>query len=546
VTREGDVWRWDGFTRKAEAPSAAARRLAERNRLGEIEAAAEAARLKRDEARRMVEEAVRKNQAAQAGESAAREALRCAMQAREAAQSSLNQIIRQSGEARLRLAALTDRVARLAEDVSEAEEAALAAEARRAALPALTQAEAALAPLIARREDARHRARAARLALDKAQMGQEAAEQRLRQIAAEQEAWQMRITHAQAQQDAQAERAAALAAEAASLADRPDALRAERLGLADALQSAEQATRDASDALSFGETQLREADNAARAAMQALSTARETLARCEAAQTHAEERVAHVNGIIAGMMEGEAAPFDEEAALKDAPDDPAMIEAQLADLKIERDRLGIVNLRADIELEHIETTRDDLAKERAEITQAVQKFRRAIDNLNAEGRARLKTAFGAVNSHFTTLFTRLFGGGEAELQLVEADDPLEAGLDIIARPPGKKPQLLSLLSGGEQALTATALIFAVFLTNPSPICVLDEVDAPLDDANVERLCDLLQDMARETQTRFLVITHNPISMARMDRLYGVTMAERGVSQLVSVDLAVAEKLAEAV
>jgi chromosome segregation protein len=150
-----------------------------------------------------------------------------------------------------------------------------------------------------------------------------------------------------------------------------------------------------------------------------------------------------------------------------------------------------------------------------------------------------------VNAHFGRLFTRLFGGGEAELTLIDSDDPLEAGLEIMARPPGKKPTSLSLLSGGEQALTATALIFAVFLTNPSPICVLDEVDAPLDDANVERYCDLLREMANETETRFLVITHNPITMARMDRLFGVTMAERGVSQLVSVDLGVAEQLREA-
>lgn len=140
----------------------------------------------------------------------------------------------------------------------------------------------------------------------------------------------------------------------------------------------------------------------------------------------------------------------------------------------------------------------------------------------------------------------LFGGGTAELTLVDSEDPLEAGLEIIARPPGKKPQVMTLLSGGEQALTATALIFAVFLTNPSPICVLDEVDAPLDDANVERYCDLLEEMARNTATRFILITHNPITMARMDRLFGVTMAERGVSQMVSVDLATAERIREAV
>jgi chromosome segregation protein len=151
-----------------------------------------------------------------------------------------------------------------------------------------------------------------------------------------------------------------------------------------------------------------------------------------------------------------------------------------------------------------------------------------------------------VNTHFQRLFTGLFGGGTAELQLIESEDPLEAGLEILAKPPGKKPQTLSLLSGGEQALTAMALIFAVFLTNPAPICVLDEVDAPLDDHNVERFCDLLDEMTKSTDTRFVIITHNPITMARMNRLFGVTMAERGVSQLVSVDLETAAKFKEAV
>jgi chromosome segregation protein len=169
----------------------------------------------------------------------------------------------------------------------------------------------------------------------------------------------------------------------------------------------------------------------------------------------------------------------------------------------------------------------------------------AISELNKEGRERLLVAFTTVQNHFERLFTSLFGGGTAQLQLIESDDPLEAGLEIVARPPGKKPQTMTLLSGGEQALTAIALIFAVFLTNPSPICVLDEVDAPLDDANVERYCDLLHNMANETSTRFVVITHNPITMARMDRLFGVTMAERGVSQLVSVDLGEAERFLEA-
>ena len=168
-----------------------------------------------------------------------------------------------------------------------------------------------------------------------------------------------------------------------------------------------------------------------------------------------------------------------------------------------------------------------MTTERDDLVEAIKKLRLGIQSLNREARERLLSSFEQVNKHFQHLFTELFGGGTAELQLVESDDPLEAGLEILAKPPGKKPATLSLLSGGEQALTALALIFAVFLTNPAPICVLDEVDAPLDDHNVERFCDLLDEMTKSTDTRFVIITHNPITMARMNRLFGVTMAERG-------------------
>jgi chromosome segregation protein len=224
----------------------------------------------------------------------------------------------------------------------------------------------------------------------------------------------------------------------------------------------------------------------------------------------------------------------------------AAIERELSGAKSDRDRLGPVNLQAEEELTAVQTQRDGLVAERDDLVEAIKRLRQAIGNLNREGRERLLAAFDTVNAHFQSLFTSLFDGGTAELQLTESEDPLEAGLDILARPPGKKPQTLSLLSGGEQALTAMALIFAVFLTNPAPICVLDEVDAPLDDANVERFCDLLDEMTRRTETRFVTITHNPITMARMNRLFGVTMAERGVSQLVSVDLVEAESFVEPV
>jgi chromosome segregation protein len=219
---------------------------------------------------------------------------------------------------------------------------------------------------------------------------------------------------------------------------------------------------------------------------------------------------------------------------------------KLERLKIERERLGAVNLRAETELDEINEQLGASIKEREELEEAINRLNKAISDLNREGRARMLKAFDEVNSHFKNLFTTLFGGGDAYLELTESDDPLDAGLEIMASPPGKKMQNLGLLSGGEQALTALSLIFAVFMTNPSPICVLDEVDAPLDDANVERFCDLLDEMNKKTSTRFLIVTHNAISMSRMNRLFGVTMAERGVSQLVSVDLESAERIRDRV
>ena len=218
----------------------------------------------------------------------------------------------------------------------------------------------------------------------------------------------------------------------------------------------------------------------------------------------------------------------------------------MARLLRERDSIGPVNLRAEAEMAEIDERLGEMQTERDDLVGAIAKLRSAIATLNREGRARLLESFQEVNKYFKEMFTTLFGGGQAELQLTDSDDPLEAGLEILASPPGKKLQSLSLLSGGEQALTALAIIFAVFLTNPAPICVLDEVDAPLDDSNVSRFCDLLRDIVSRTQTRFLVVTHHRMTMARMDRLYGVTMEQKGISRLVSVDLQTAETFDEAI
>jgi chromosome segregation protein len=278
-----------------------------------------------------------------------------------------------------------------------------------------------------------------------------------------------------------------------------------------------------------------------------LAESREARARAEERLTAADDRRRDAEARIQEALGTPPHLVVQHTGLR--PDDPLPdaeeIERRLEKLRIERERLGAVNLRAEEEQKELSERLETIVSEREDIIEAIRKLRQAIQSLNREGRERLLEAFGVVNAHFQKLFTSLFGGGTAELQLVESEDPLEAGLEILARPPGKKPQTMTLLSGGEQALTAMALIFAVFLTNPAPICVLDEVDAPLDDHNVERFCNLMDEMSKSTETRFVVITHNPITMARMDRLFGVTMAEQGVSQLVSVDLQTAEQMREA-
>ncbi|MGL5445699.1 MAG: AAA family ATPase [Rhabdaerophilum sp.] len=548
VSREGDLWRWDGFAARGDAPSAAARRLAERNRLDELEREATDAKTKRDSARDVLDRALRRTREAQEAEALARDSVRRITKAREEANLALQREMRRTEDQRLNHQSAKLRVETAARDLTEARKEHKEAEAAQSAHPVLSSNDPALSAIEKRLAAAREAENAARAAISRRQAARMAAEQRLGSIERDVAAWNERSARSRALLTEHDARKTRLEEEFARLEGEPATLAARRRTIAADIEAAEQARKLTDDALALQETAFRSADEVARAAVSALSAAREASGRLEVSRENTESRLAHVTTTIEGEIEAPATSLAEklETNEKLASLSPEEIEARLRDLKYDRDRLGAVNLRADVELGEVEGRHADLTRERAEIETAIAKFRRAIETLNSEGRSRLREAFEAVQGHFTQLFTRLFGGGTAELHLIEADDPLEAGLEIIARPPGKKPQLLSLLSGGEQALTATALIFAVFLTNPAPICVLDEVDAPLDDSNVERLCALLHDIARETGTRFLMITHNPISMAEMDRLFGVTMAERGVSQLVSVDLAEAERLAEAV
>ncbi len=341
--------------------------------------------------------------------------------------------------------------------------------------------------------------------------------------------------------ESEAEKAARLltAAEA-----QPAALAEKRSGLLDALTAAEDRRVASQDALSQAEDAAQAADRAARAAEAEAGQAREARAGLVAQAEAARERLADAERRVRETAQmspeelGERLNSDAIAR----PPDTAGAEALLFGLEREREALGAVNLRAEEEAGEQSERLDTMREERSDLTGAIARLRDGIDELNAEGRERLVAAFDVINGNFRTLFEALFGGGQAELKLVESDDPLEAGLEIYACPPGKRLSVMSLMSGGEQALTATALIFAVFLANPAPVCVLDEVDAPLDDANVDRFCRMLDEMRGRTDTRFIVITHNPVTMSRMDRLYGVTMPERGVSQLVSVDLTQAETL----
>ena len=287
---------------------------------------------------------------------------------------------------------------------------------------------------------------------------------------------------------------------------------------------------------------FREAETALREAQRLATSAREDQIRAEGQKERSADQLASLRQRIEEQLNAAPAQLPALADIDEDEEMPALmqLEDRVSRLHRERDSIGPVNLRAEAEMAEIDSRLEEMHKERDDLTEAIAKLRSAIATLNKEGRARLLESFADVNRYFKELFTTLFGGGQAELQLTESPDPLEAGLEILASPPGKKLQSLSLLSGGEQALTALAIIFAVFLTNPAPICVLDEVDAPLDDSNVSRFCDLLRDIVSRTQTRFLIVTHHRMTMAKMDRLYGVTMEQKGISRLVTVDLQTAE------
>ena len=548
VSREGDLWRWDGFSVAADAPAGAARRLAGKNRLADIEAEFETVRREVENKQAAVTAAETETASAATAETDARARWRALQQEAQTARDRHAEAERQAGRNAARLSALGEAKTRLSASREEAMAGRNEAQRALTVLPPAASIETQLAA--ARGDIEGKRARLAELRADAQALAREAeiSARRLAAISADREAWSARKDGAATQIETLQARVEEAKAERASLAEAPRMFEDKRRALIGEIETAQESRRAAADQLAQGESVLAEADRAQRGALEAVGAAREEAARAEERFEGGKRRLGDVAREIHDMLEIEPAEVASLAGI--APDKPlpdvAEVEAKIERLRRERERLGAVNLRAEEELREVETQHGSLASERDDLVEAIKRLRQGIQNLNREARERLLASFELVSKHFKHLFTELFGGGTAELQLVEHEDPLEAGLEIVAKPPGKKPATLSLLSGGEQALTALALIFAVFLTNPAPICVLDEVDAPLDDHNIERFCDLLDEMTRSTDTRFVIITHNPITMARMNRLYGVTMAERGVSQLVSVDLEGAVKLREAV
>ena len=544
VSVEGDLWRWDGFRAGAEdAPTAAALRLQQLNRLTDLKRDLEEAKARADGARQAHEHLTRRLAEAGEADRAAREARREADRRMAEASRALSRAEADRSIAGGRLESARLAVARHEEDALAARAQLREAEAGVQALPDLDTARAEVEDVKLTVEAARVTMMTRRSAHDEIRREGEARMKRRQEIAKEISGWKHRLETAEKRSAELAERRAASEIELEAASAAPAEIAAKRAELSDAIETAEARRRAAADRLAEAETALRQATDAEREAERTASEAREARARAEARAEAARETVTLAAERI--REETDNTPGTLLQSLSADPDGmPAAeaLDAEVHRLRRQRDALGAVNLRAEEDAREVQAEHDTLVMEKADLEEAIKKLRAGIAGLNREGRERLLTAFEQVNGNFRLLFTHLFGGGEANLVLVESDDPLEAGLEIMCQPPGKKLATLSLLSGGEQTLTALALIFAVFLANPAPICVLDEVDAPLDDANVTRFCDLMDEMTRRTDTRFLVITHHAVTMSRMDRLFGVTMAEQGVSQLVSVDLKRAEAL----
>ena len=544
VSVAGALWRWDGFTVTAGAETAAAVRLAQGNRLTEL------GRFRAELAPGLEKSrdglvAARDNlEAAARARATAREAARLGREALDRGRNAQAKAEKDAAARSARMTTVQESLTQIEADLEESNTAVRETQEQLAALPPLDDLRQRLEALRAQVSVQRTDLVEARGHRDRLQREAKMRADRVAAIAGEQEGWRRRAAGAEEQLAALAERATAGREELEVLQGKPAEIAGQRQALLEQIETAEATRNKAADDLAQAEATVGELAVGQRRAESALATAREERVRGQAGVEQCEERRAEVTRRIMETLDCQPQAVLAQAEIEADAELPPLDEAErkLERLKRERDNMGAVNLRAEQEAVELEEQLEGMVTERADLEAAIARLRQGIYSLNKEARERLLGAFKTVDGHFQDLFVRLFGGGKAHLSLTESDDPLEAGLEIMASPPGKRLQNLSLLSGGEQTLTALALLFSVFLTNPAPVCVLDEVDAPLDDANVERFTNLVGEIARITGTRFLIITHHPYTMARMDRLFGVTMSERGVSQLVSVDLARAERI----
>jgi chromosome segregation protein len=543
VTADGDLWRWDGFIQQAGAPSAAAVRLRQRNRLRELALLIEDADMGLDEAQTRADAAAQAVEQAAAAERQSREDARRAEGETAKLREVHGRLAQKAAAAQSRLVALSQQQEAVEADLAEAVAAEEDARTLVASFTDTDDRREKIALLRADLAEKRTHLVEARSFLDRLRRESGDRRRRLDAVAVEETSWSERAATARRHQGELTERHEILVEELERLVALPLEIAERRQALMDQIAAAEDERRLASARLADGEQALTAADRLLKEAEQALAAAREERVRRDAAIGAAAQAAKGIAERIAEKLDLTPTQLLEQAG-DIATLDLAATQDRHDRLVRERDAMGPVNLRAEDEAAELETRVGELTAERDDLVAAIAKLRQGIADINRQGRERLLASFEAVDQHFRSMFVRLFGGGRAHLSLTESSDPLAAGLEIMASPPGKRLQILSLLSGGEQALTALALLFAVFMTNPAPICVLDEVDAPLDDANVDRFCSMVGEIAKTTKTRFLVVTHHRMTMARMDRLFGVTMAERGISTMVSVDLQTAEALRE--
>ena len=547
VSKAGDLWRWDGYRQSADdAPSSSALRLKQMNRLKELQASLSGAEDVLARAQSAFDESHSALENLIAAERTARENRKQSDEALADANRKLSSATAERDALGGKRETLELAEKRLDAELIQARDGLKEAETGLKSLGDLDAARDQQEAIKIAVEAARVTMLSKRSMADDIRREGEARTKRRQEIIKEVSGWQHRLTSAEARMKELAQRKEESEASLSAATAAPEEIAAKREEMNKAIFEAEARQKEASEKLAEAEATHRKCELALRDSEGAASNAREARARAEAVAEAAETQVTMAAERIREEMQ-----TTPQKLLETLDTDPEKmpkadrVEEDVTRLRRQRDALGAVNLRAEEDAKEVSEERGSLHTEREDLEGAIRELRKGIAGLNKEGRERLLNAFEEVNKNFSLLFKRLFNGGEANLVLVESDDPLEAGLEIMCQPPGKKLSTLSLLSGGEQTLTASALIFAVFLANPAPICVLDEVDAPLDDANVNRFCDMLDEMVSRTDTRFLIITHHAVTMARMDRLFGVTMQEQGVSQLVSVDLQAAEELVDA-